>query len=228
MATYADKLAKLFKRMKTNATKYGLKHPAGKRNPLGKMKTEILNILPEYTTASFVASAITDSQMTLTWSGVTGASAHTLVKSSEKRFKIATTSTVYTGAGLTTPVTGLTAGTSYYFKVTSSATSKTGSFSILKISTAAPLAAAATFVASAVTATTMTLTWAAVTGATGYVVERATNAGFSVGLTTVYTGAALTSPVTGLTTATTYFFRVKATATNFTSATYATISQLTA
>lgn len=218
---YATKLKKLFQRMGTTAAAYAVKHGIGHRLGYGKMKNEIVKILPEY--SSFAASATTPTQTTLTWSGITGSSAHTLKKSTN--YDMSSPSTVYTGALLTSNATGLTAGTTYYFQVTASGTDKvSSSSSIIKVST--QLAAPGSFTASAVTATTMTLTWNAVTGASGYLVERATNAGFSTGLTTVYTGTALTTPVTGLTTGTTYYFRVKATSTNFTGA-YSTLTQAT-
>ncbi|MEO6305752.1 MAG: hypothetical protein ABIP51_21555 [Bacteroidia bacterium] len=225
MGLYATKLKQLFDRIGTTAAVYLAKHPAGKRNGKGKMKTEGLSILPEY--SSFVASAITETQITLTWSGITGASSHTLIQSTDSHFKT-NLATVYTGASLTANATGLTAGKRYYFKVTSGGTGKAGSLATISSTTLGTLAAPATFVASSVLATSLTLTWAAVTGATGYVVERATNVGFSAGLTTVYTGALLTTSSTGLTTATQYFYRVKATAAGHTGVTYATLNVTTA
>ncbi len=61
------------------------------------------------------------------------------------------------------------------------------------------------------TATTLTLNWSAVSGATSYTVQRATNAAFTGTITTVATGVTvLTRNVTGLTGNTTYYFRVVA------------------
>jgi hypothetical protein len=59
--------------------------------------------------------------------------------------------------------------------------------------------------------TTLTIDWTAVDNADGYVLQRATNAGFTAGLATLYTGALLTFGDTGRTAATTYYYRVKAT-----------------
>ena len=68
------------------------------------------------------------------------------------------------------------------------------------------------------------LTWDAVTGADGYVVERAEDAAFTVSLTTVYTGSSVSYPNSGLTNGTTYYYRVKATAINHADSAYTTVS----
>lgn len=67
---------------------------------------------------------------------------------------------------------------------------------------------------SAKTSTSITLNWDEIHNADGYVVERATNVGFTVGKTTVYTGTALTYTNTGLTASTSYYYRAKATSTD--------------
>ena len=83
--------------------------------------------------------------------------------------------------------------------------------------------------ASAVTPTSLTLTWGAVSGATSYTVQRSTSNTFPTGATTVTT-TGLTTPtlaVTGLTGNTTYYFHVSATNTAGTSAYSGTLTQLT-
>ncbi len=55
----------------------------------------------------------------------------------------------------------------------------------------------------------MDLEWSA--GADSYVVERATDSGFTIGLTTIYSGASTTFQDTGLASGTTYYYRVRAT-----------------
>jgi len=59
--------------------------------------------------------------------------------------------------------------------------------------------------------TQIQLDWSAVAKATGYVVERSTASNFTTGLTTVYSGPLLTYLNTGLTTATLYYYRIRAT-----------------
>ncbi|WP_400190661.1 hypothetical protein [Hymenobacter sp. B81] len=75
----------------------------------------------------------------------------------------------------------------------------------------APTGLAATPLSSASVGTS----WNAATNAAGYVVERATNAGFTTGLTQVYAGTALSYTDTGLTASTGYYYRVKAAGTGF-------------
>lgn len=88
------------------------------------------------------------------------------------------------------------------------------------------IAAPTSFYPSALAATGATLNWSAVATATGYVVERSTTADFAVAIP-VYTGALLTVAVTGLTTATHYYFRVKATRSDILTSTYKVIELTT-
>jgi hypothetical protein len=62
--------------------------------------------------------------------------------------------------------------------------------------------------------TAITADWLAVTGATGYVLERATQSDFS-NASVVYSGALLTFQSTGLTEGVTYYFRLRAEATGY-------------
>lgn len=72
-----------------------------------------------------------------------------------------------------------------------------------------------------ISATQINLDWTDVPGATGYVVDRATNVGFTTGVAlAIYTGATSAFNNTGLTTATHYWYRVRATATNFIDSAY--------
>jgi len=64
-------------------------------------------------------------------------------------------------------------------------------------------------------ATKVTCDWPDVVNATGYIIERATNVGFTTGVV-AFTSTASVFQVTGLTTATQYWFRVRATATDYT------------
>lgn len=65
------------------------------------------------------------------------------------------------------------------------------------------------------------LTWSSVPNATNYILERATNSGFTTGLTTLYTGNNLSfNNNTGIFLGTTYYYRVKAQATLYTDSSY--------
>lgn len=73
------------------------------------------------------------------------------------------------------------------------------------------LADVGSFAAAGATATTINVSWAAVTDRTRYQVDRATNSGFTTGVTLgVYTGTGTSFTDTGLTTGTTYYYRIKA------------------
>lgn len=68
------------------------------------------------------------------------------------------------------------------------------------------------------------LDWDDVTGAEGYVLERATDSGFTTALTEVYTGSTSSYTDTELTNGTTYYYRVKATADYHADSDYATLN----
>jgi hypothetical protein len=83
------------------------------------------------------------------------------------------------------------------------------------------------FAADAVSSTQINLTWTAVTNATSYTLQRATDTNFTANLTTVFTGNATSFNNTGLTASTQYFYRIKATAAGFSDSAYATANDTT-
>jgi hypothetical protein len=90
------------------------------------------------------------------------------------------------------------------------------------------LATPTSFTATDVSDTQINLSWAAVTNATGYVVDRATNAGFTTGVTlAIYSSSGTSYNNTGLTATTQYFYRVRATAAGYTDSAYATANATT-
>jgi len=93
---------------------------------------------------------------------------------------------------------------------------------ISTVTTALATLGAPTLTNGTIAATTVVLNWAAIDGADGYIIEKATNVGFTTGVATIYTGALLTTTATGLTTATNYWFRARATGTGFTTSAYST------
>ena len=114
--------------------------------------------------------------------------------------------------------TGLSAGTTYYYRVRATNTAGTGSYSSTNATT--PSAAVApglvqSLSASATGQSTVSVSWnAPSTGDTPftYRVERATNSSFSSGRVTLVTAQSSTSrAVTGLSAGTLYYFRVRAT-----------------
>jgi hypothetical protein len=72
-----------------------------------------------------------------------------------------------------------------------------------------------TLTTSSVSNTSLTLNWTATPNATGYYIERATNAAFTQFLTPIYSGSLLTYNDTSLTATTNYWYRVKGVAANY-------------
>jgi endoglucanase len=162
-----------------------------------------------------VASAVTSSGATLTW---TAATAGTNPIAGYDVYRVGTTDTLVasTTGALTTALTGLTASTTYQFYVVArDSAGNVGSHSTsVSVTTSAgsttPPGAPGTPVASNVTSTGATLTWTAATAGSnaiaGYNVYRVGSTDTLVASTT----GALTTAITGLTASTTYQFSVAA------------------
>ncbi|HJZ91222.1 MAG TPA: glycoside hydrolase family 44 protein, partial [Gemmataceae bacterium] len=152
-----------------------------------------------------------DAKVTLTWNTVTGATSYNVYRGtasgSETLVKSGLTGATYADAGLTN-------GTTYFYKVTAVNAAGEGAQSA-EVS-ATPQVAAPTaptnLTAAAVSTSQIDLTWVDNSGnETGFAVDRATDSGFTVGLTTVTLGVNATSySATGLAASTTYWFRVRA------------------
>lgn len=171
---------------------------------------------------SLIASLITDTTLTLTWTVVNNATGYILERATNKSFT-ADLSTVYTGALLTHNETGLTPGVKYYYRVHATKANYTtitytSTSATLDIALIAPSIPIVTNLAS----TTATLTWGASVGATGYLVKRSATAGGSyVTVTggTISSGSTVTLAITGLSADTDNYFKVTATKTGYVSAT---------
>lgn len=163
--------------------------------------------------ASIAASGALCDQFSVTWPAGTGATSYKVEWSLNAGFSpiLGTTSGI---TALTYTITGLSAATTYYYRVWSengcglSSTVRAGAagYATLAATPGSPTGVGS----SSVLCTQFTMSWTAGSGATSYTVERALNAGFSTGLVTV-TGIVGTSyTFTGLTSNTTYFYRVRA------------------
>lgn len=96
------------------------------------------------------------------------------------------------------------------------------------ISSIPQLAQPASFTATPAGTTQINLSWAAVTNATGYVVDRATNSGFTTGVSlAIYSGSGTSYNNTGLSPSTTYYYRIRATAAGYTDSAYSTDDAIT-
>jgi len=97
---------------------------------------------------------------------------------------------------------------------------------VLSQTLAAPTLTAAT---GSGAAGTTHITWTAVTNAKNYVVDRATNVGFTTGVTLgVYNGPLLVFDDSALTPSTTYYYRVRAQGTNYTDSAFSTVQSAAA
>ena len=144
----------------------------------------------------------------LTWTAVAGATGYSIYRSTSPTSGFAyiktVTSTSYTNTGLTT-------GTTYYYQV--KAYTLVGSTKIYSAFTSAvcakPIPATPTgLTAARAGATSIKISWNAVTGATGYAIYRSTSP--TSGFTYIKTVTSASYTNTGLTTGTTYYYKIKA------------------
>ncbi len=165
------------------------------------------------------ASNFTCTSLNANWGAVSGATTYYLEVASSASFGVGTFVTGYNNINVsnvtTYNVTGLTSSTTYYYRVRAGNGCDTSTYSnTISVSTSAPVAPNAV-TASNFTCTSLNANWGAVAGATAYYLEVATNASFGVG--TFVTGYnninvnnATTYNVIGLTSSTTYYYRVRA------------------
>lgn len=154
---------------------------------------------------------IGDTQIVINWTSVSGATSYGLERSPN-----GTNSwmPLYSGTALTLTDSSLTASTTYYYRVHGIAENELAvTYGTANTTTNAALTAPSVPVASGVTTNSMILTWGSVNNATGYVLQRSTSGGSAFTTSTnIFNGSALTFTDTGLTTGTTYYYRVYATA----------------
>ena len=181
-----------------------------------------------------VASAATGTTQTgfnANWSASTGATGYYLDVATNSTFT--TYVTGYQNKNVnnvtTSAVTGLTAGTTYYYRVRAyNANGTSGNSGTITVTTtanapAAPVAIAAT----SVTSSGFTAKWNASTGATNYYLDvslSSTFGSFVTGYNNKSVGNVTSSAVSGLTSNTTYYYRVRAYNTAGTSASSNTIT----
>jgi fibronectin type 3 domain-containing protein len=150
-----------------------------------------------------------NAKVTLKWAAVTGA-AHYNVHQGTTANGEAATPVIRQIIGTTVVVTGLTNGTTYFFKIR--AVNAGGPSALSNEKSAKPVAPpAAPVLSNAIPGNAkVTLNWAAVTGAAHYNVYQGTTANGEVATPVIRQIIGTTVVVTGLTNGTTYFFKMRA------------------
>lgn len=174
-----------------------------------------LPVAPTVGTPVVVGSA----NINLSWPAVSGATSYNVYRSTSPSVAITPANRVATSyASIVFMDTGLSAATTYYYKVTAiNATGEgVGSVEVSAVTNAA--AGADTSAPTGLTATVasntqVNLSWNAVPGATQYIVYRSTTAGMAALLASngVSITTSTTANLTGLSAATTYYFAVQST-----------------
>jgi subtilisin-like proprotein convertase family protein len=168
------------------------------------------------------------------WSAAANATGYFLDVSTVNTFAsfVAGYNNLSLGNVTTASVTGLNAGSTYFYRVRStnacgtSTNSSTITVSTLPATPAAPAASAATNLSCS----GFSANWAASSNATGYFLDVSTVSNFATfvaGYNNLSLGNVTTASVTGLSASTTYYYRVRASNTCGTSASSSTITALT-
>ncbi|MFA6165879.1 MAG: fibronectin type III domain-containing protein, partial [Gemmatimonadaceae bacterium] len=164
---------------------------------------------PSAPSAPSVGSATT-SALTVSWPAVSGATSYDVYRATSST---GTYSLITSPTGTSYTDTGLSASTTYYYKVAACSSAGCSSLSAFGSGTtsappvAVPAAPGAPSVGSA-TASTLTVSWPAVSGATSYDVYRAITSSGTYNVITSPTGTSYTDA--GLSASTTYYYKVAA------------------
>lgn len=180
-----------------------------KEEATGEVKTiKSLRQAESYTsgTIALTATATGQSSINLQWNAVSGAVSYNIERSLNSSLTNNTNSSSTTASSLQT---GLAPGTTYYFHVQPVTTTNVGSFSNTASATTNQLSKPSLSVSPASSRAAMTVTWSAISGANQYIIQRATNSGFTAGLQS-FTQTTVNLTDSGVTPGTTYFYRAKA------------------
>jgi fibronectin type 3 domain-containing protein len=167
-----------------------------------------VSVTPPSSPEGLTVTATTKNTISLTWNAVTGATSYRLYRDTSADGSFATE--VYHGHADSYTDTGLASDTLYYYKVASENTGGTGPLSAAVSGRTLPFTpdAPGGLTVGTVTSTTVALSWNETAQATGYEAYRDTSPTGSFA-TLVYSGPATSCTDTGLTPATTYYYRVR-------------------
>lgn len=174
--------------------------------------------VPTLATPSVSAGSATTSTVAYSWSPVSNAQSYSVTFATNAALtanasSFTTTATSYTG-------TGLVPSTTYWLGVQALASGYTSSGTgTASLATSATVAAGASTTAlgttspsfASVTSSGATASWPAVSNASGYVLQRATDSGFTSGLVSTTLGNVTSANLTSLVASTQYYSRIMAT-----------------
>ena len=163
------------------------------------------------------ASSVSSNSFTANWSSASGATGYRLDVSTNNAFSSFQSGyqNLDVGNVLSLSVTGLSQATTYYYRLraynSAGASGNSGTISVT--TTVNPPPAPVANAASGVSSSSFTANWSSASGATGYRLDVSTNNAFSSfqsGYQNLDVGNVLSLSVTGLSPATTYYYRVRA------------------
>lgn len=169
---------------------------------------------PPDTPVATAATGTNQTSFSANWGAATGASKYYLDVSTSNTFATFVTgfNDLDVGNVVTYSVTGLTGGTTYYYRVRSynaSGTSLSSNTITVVTTLSAPVATAAT----SITASSFSANWNSVTSVTGYYLDVATDIGFTsfvTGYNNKNVGNVVTYSIADLSGGTTYYYRIRA------------------
>jgi hypothetical protein len=154
------------------------------------------------------SSSITNNSATVSWTAVSGASSYAVDYKANSAATWISLSTAQTGTSAN--ISGLAQGTLYDWRVRATCAGGTGNFVAAQFTTTAPATCNAPggLTSASITASSATVSWTAVSGASSYAVDyKTTSATAWTSLSTAQTGTS--ASITGLSASTVYDWRVR-------------------